>query len=137
MCHSFPFCCWALAGCNGPAKAELINEANQFCQSDFGRPPLLLLHSGLRMGMTRTSNSGLLNVVKILSGRIFPCQLYLKHSKWQIYYNLIFLNQCQNFMYSWWVHVKLRLYYIINMYFWLKNVILHLVCVMEAQFYTN
>ena len=43
MCHSFPFCCWALAGCNGPAKAELINEANQFCQSDFGRPPLLLL----------------------------------------------------------------------------------------------
>ena len=55
-------------------------------------------HNVPRIGMKRTSISGLLHVVKGLSGGIFPCQLYLKHSKWQIYYNLIFLNQCHDFI---------------------------------------
>ena len=96
-----------------------------------------MCHNVLRIGMKRTSISGLLHVVKGLSGSIFPCQLHLKHSKWQIYYKLIFLNQCHNFIHSWWVHVTLRLLYIINMYFWLKIVIWHLVCRIEIQFYTN
>ena len=46
---------------------------------------ILTFHSGLRIGIKRTTNSELLNIVKILSGSIFPCQLYLKHIKWQRY----------------------------------------------------
>ena len=37
------------------------------------RAKRLPFHSGLRMGIKRTSIYGLLNVVKILSGSISPC----------------------------------------------------------------
>ena len=39
------------------------------------------VHNGLRIGIKGTSNSRLLNVVKMLSGSISLSQLYLKHIK--------------------------------------------------------
>ena len=35
------------------------------------------VNSGLKIGMKRTLNSGLLDEVKVLSDSIFPCQLYV------------------------------------------------------------
>ena len=47
------------------------------CKTTVPGPAILklLMHNVLRMGMTRTFNFGLVNVVKVLCGSIFPCYL--------------------------------------------------------------
>ena len=59
----------------------LVSNMTFFCTVLRVHKPNIMVHNGLRIGIKGTSNSGLLNVVKILSGSISPCQLYLKHIK--------------------------------------------------------
>ena len=76
---------------DGHAQTISQTQSNElyFPQKRIFLPPSLryfsVLHSGLRIGIKRTSTSGLLNLVKILSGSISPCQSHLKHIKWQKY----------------------------------------------------
>ena len=66
-------------------------------------------HNGLKTGIKRTTSFWFASAVKTLSDSIFPCFLQLKHSKWQIFINFIFLSQFHNFISFWWVHVQFQL----------------------------
>ena len=67
------------------------------------------IHNGLKTGIKRTPIFGFAIAVKTLSDSIFPCYLQLKHIKWQIFINFIFLSQIHYFIIFWWVYVQFKL----------------------------
>ena len=69
----------------------------------------LRLHNGLITGIKRTTTFWFASLVKTLSDSIFPCNLQLKHIKWQIFINFIFLSQFHYFISFWWVYVQFKL----------------------------
>ena len=71
-------------------------------------------HNGLKTGIKRTTFFLFASAVKTLIDSIFPCFLQLKHSKWQIFINFIFLSQFHNFISFWWVHVRFQLQWLYN-----------------------
>ena len=77
----------------------------QLCFKGF----MAIIHNGLKTGIKRTTSFRFASAVKTLSDSIFPCFLQLKHSKWQIFINFIFLSQFHNFISFWWVHVQFQL----------------------------
>ena len=66
-------------------------------------------HNGLKTGIIRTPIFWLAISVKTLSDSISPCYLQLKHIKWQIFINFIFLSQFHNFISIWSVQVQFKL----------------------------
>ena len=65
--------------------------------------------NGLKTGIKRTHILWLAIAVKTLSASISSCYLQLKHIKWQIFINFIFLSQFHYFIGFWWVHVQFKL----------------------------
>ena len=58
----------------------------------------LVLHNWLKTGIIRITNFTFASAENVLNGRIFLWYLWLKHIKWQIFINLIFLSQFHYFI---------------------------------------